>query len=67
MIGVVVALLNLVGLVLLASAIMWECQRDTRPIGQRLHRADGALFSDFESARRAMNDLAGQSWRNLVE
>ena len=33
---------------------------------QQLHVADQRVQSEFHRARRAMNDAAGQSWRNLA-
>ncbi len=32
-----------------------------------LHRVDRAVEAEYRQARRAMNDAANQSWRNLAE
>lgn len=32
----------------------------------RLHEADAQVSAEHRRARRAMNDAAGQSWRNLA-
>jgi hypothetical protein len=36
-------------------------------IRARLHQADTSVTDAFRAARRAMNDAAGQSWRNLTD
>lgn len=41
-------------------------QRKAAQLRQDLHVADLNVQSDFHRARRAMNDAAGQSWRNLA-
>lgn len=33
----------------------------------RFHAAHRTLHAEFMATRRAMNDAAGQSWRNLAE
>jgi hypothetical protein len=38
-----------------------------RDIESALYRADGQVGDAFREARRAMNDAAGQSWRNLTD
>lgn len=41
-------------------------QRKAAQLRRGLHVADLHVQSDFRRARRAMNDAAGQSWRNLA-
>lgn len=41
-------------------------QRKAAQVRRDLHVADLHVQSDFQRARRAMNDAAGQSWRNLT-
>lgn len=41
-------------------------QRKADEIRRDLHVADLRVQSEFQRARRAMNDAAGQSWRNLA-
>lgn len=41
-------------------------QRRETELRRNLHVADLQVQSDFHRARRAMNDAAGQSWRNLA-
>ena len=41
-------------------------QRD-HDVSRAVLRADAANAADHRAARRAMNDAAGQSWRNLTE
>lgn len=41
-------------------------QRKAADLRRDLHVADLHVQSDFRRARRAMNDAAGQSWRNLA-
>ncbi len=42
-------------------------QQTEARLRQDLHLADLRVQSEFRQARRAMNEAAGQSWRNLVE
>lgn len=41
-------------------------QRKADQLRRDLHVADLRVQSDFNRARRAMNDASGQSWRNLA-
>lgn len=41
-------------------------QRRAVQIRRDLHVADLRVQSEFQRARRAMNEAAGQSWRNLA-
>jgi len=38
-----------------------------RELLRQLHQADDALGREHARARRAMNEAAGQSWRNAFE
>lgn len=48
------------------SAGYGPCQRSPEAILAELHSADQRLDTEYRQARRAMNDAAGQSWRNLA-
>ncbi len=41
-------------------------RRRAKSLRRKLYAADGQVNKDFHRARRAMNDAAGQSWRNLT-
>lgn len=70
--------MELLGLTLLlvsglgAGLVAIRCERaraDRRraiQLRRDLHLADLRVQSKFHQARRAMNDAAGQSWRNLA-
>ena len=63
-------LLLLGGLGAAATAARREHSRSQQhkeaELRRNLHVADLHVQSDFRRARRAMNDAAGQSWRNLA-
>lgn len=63
-------LLLVIGLGAGVVAIRRECarvdRRKTIQLRRDLHVADLRVQSEFHQARRAMNDAAGQSWRNLA-
>lgn len=63
-------LLLLGGLGAAATAVRCERQRAEQnkatEVRRNLHMADLQVQSEFHRARRAMNDAAGQSWRNLA-
>ncbi len=63
MIGVALLLLVL-GVVLCAAWCAPPTEEDLR---KRQRRAELSIDNEAESAKRAMNDAAGQSWRNLVD
>lgn len=46
---------------------VWDWWASKSSVQSRLRRADRDLHGEFESTRRAMNDAAGQSWRNLTD
>lgn len=50
-----------------ADVLEWRHQRRVDEVKSQLHRADRALEAEARRTRRAMNDAAGQSWRNLTD
>lgn len=63
---------------LLVAIVMVLCLIDSRTgrarqqasparVRRELSSADQQINSEFRRTRRAMNDAAGQSWRNLAE
>ncbi len=58
-------------LVSIAAFLCWLdalIRRDSRNrIYREAVRAGDAINSDHQAAKRAMNDAAGQSWRNLAD
>ncbi len=67
---VVVILVIAVGLLvagwLSSSAASRERAREAN-LREQVVRADAHVTRDHQAARRAMNDAAGQSWRNQFE
>ena len=63
------AVLILLGIVVLGGlAIVAERRQKRRTrLLRELQKADGAVQREYGAARRAMNDAAGQSWRNRFE
>lgn len=55
-----------------AGSSLWAVRRERRQakatkLRRDLHIADQRLASEYRQSRRAMNDAADQSWRNLTE
>ncbi len=52
------------------AVLLWHGQcaaiRRQRLLAE-LHHADRAVEADYRQTRRAMNDAANQSWRNLAD
>lgn len=72
MLGVILFIVLLAGASLsLNLARGWRVeaqeQRRKRQLVSRLHSVDVRLAQDSRAAKRAMNDAAGQSWRNRFE
>lgn len=71
MAGVVVLVVLLLLLWLIVSVVVETARRGEanyrRELVRKLQRADAALSREHARARRAMNDAAGQSWRNPFE
>lgn len=67
-IGIVVLLVAGLGIVALIVRRGHSRSQDTAEIQLRgtLHQADLRIQCEHQQARRAMNDAAGQSWRNLT-
>lgn len=63
---VLLTLLWLIVSVAVESASRSQVNR-RRELLRKLHRADAALSREHARARQAMNDAAGQSWRNPFE
>jgi len=70
---VLTGVIVLVVLLVLAGFIGWVAglpSPDTRPdedaVRSALLESDSRIEADHLRARRAMNDAAGQSWRNLA-
>ena len=59
-------LVILLGISILAITA-WSDRRSEKSVEERRRRAELTIDREAESARRAMNDAAGQSWRNLVD
>lgn len=62
----------LVILLVVGTAVMWlwhgRCAATRRQrLLDELHQSDRAVEGEYRQARRAMNDAANQSWRNLAE
>ena len=71
MAAVVVVVVMLTLLWLIVSVAVETASRSQanrrRELLDKLHEADAALGREHARARRAMNDAAGQSWRNPFE
>ena len=66
---VILVLVIAVGLLLagwLSSSAASERAREAN-LREQVVRADARVTRDHQAARRAMNDAAGQSWRNQFE
>lgn len=63
---IMVMLLGLGGLGVWVANHLERSSRGTR-LRDHLHRADSHITNDHTAARKAMNDAAGQSWRNTFE
>lgn len=67
-----IGLFIFLGLVAAAVLVLWLIDLDERRrsaldrVRDELFVADQEIESEFHQARRAMNDAAGQSWRNLA-
>lgn len=69
MTGNVVLLLLLLAAV---NAVLWYASRPdpadrTRRLHTELHATDRAIGREHAAARQAMNEAAGQAWRNRFE
>lgn len=63
-------LLMIVLIVGTVAVLVWhgQCAETRRQrLLAELHHADRAVEAEYRQARRAMNDAANQSWRNLAE
>jgi sensor domain CHASE-containing protein len=63
---VIAVLLILVVLGLVVGGL-WCDQLDKADVREHQKRAESAIDREANRTKRAMNDAAGQSWRNLVE
>lgn len=63
MIGVLLILLVLG----LAAFALWCNHVDETEVRKQQERAELSIDREAAAARRAMNEAAGQSWRNLVD
>lgn len=50
-----------------AEVTAWRHQRRVDGLKVRLHSTNQALDAEFDRTKRAMNEAAGQSWRNLID
>ena len=49
------------------SFVVWCAESTEAELQEQQRRAELTIDRQAESAKRAMNDAAGQSWRNLVD
>ncbi|WP_273491720.1 hypothetical protein [Gordonia otitidis] len=66
-IAVVVLILIGVGLIGGSHSPSVPPARLDQELHRRVRNADAEIHAEYRAARRAMNDAAGQSWRNLVD
>lgn len=64
---VVLMVIGICFIVFFGRLLLLEWWAERTSARRRLVAADQRLFREFENARRAMNDAAGQSWRNLAD
>lgn len=64
---VVLALLALLLLVFLGFCFLLGCETTEERVQRERASAEANIDAEHQAARRAMNDAAGQSWRNLAE
>lgn len=72
MVTIVCVLAVLIGLALATSGLREAVQSgrewiERQRVVVQLHQTDAKVAADHAKARRAMNDAAGQSWRNPFE
>lgn len=67
MIDFLTALLLVACLITMVYWASGESPDQQQRLVDELHRADQVIESEFRRARRAMNDAAQQSWRNLAD
>ncbi len=60
------AILALLGVALLGLCYL-VCDDSQERVRREQARAEADIDAEHQAARRAMNDAAGQSWRNLAE
>lgn len=61
-----VVLVILIAVTLGVALMAWGA-REYSSLSERLYRADSATEEEYRIARRQMNELAGQDWRNIIE
>lgn len=58
---------SLVALAMLVPLILWGWWLEMTDHRRASRRKAERIEHDYQETRRAMNDAAGQSWRNLVD
>ncbi len=61
-----IAVLLVLSLALIAL-VLWCDQATKTDVREQQERAELAIDREATAAKRAMNEAAGQSWRNLVD
>jgi len=62
---ILIALLSLILLIRVVCAM--ACDDTEEQISREQAKTEAAIDADHQAARCAMNDAAGQSWRNISE
>ncbi len=70
MIGIILVSIGM--LIAIVVGFVWWVGADSESdslerINQEMADTNAAIDREYREARRAMNDAAGQSWRNLIE
>jgi type II secretory pathway pseudopilin PulG len=63
----VIAILLILLALGLIGFVVWCAESTEAELQEQQRRAELSIDRHAESAKRAMNDAAGQSWRNLVD